>query len=77
MQQCFILIEQKVVCQVPSFQYAVFVMFSAYYTFCLEYPEPVKNALLFFQDYVLSFPDGLCRPATYLATSSDIRKHTL
>ena len=73
-QQYFVTTEQSVLCQVPSFQFAVFVMFSTYYAFYLEYPKPVKNALLFFQDYVLSFPDGLRRPATYLATSCDIKK---
>ena len=36
-QQYFVLIEQCVLCQVPSFQFAVFVMFSAYYAFHLEY----------------------------------------
>ena len=73
-QQYFVLIEQKVLCQVPSFQFAVFILFSTYYAFHLEYPKPVKNALLFFQDYVLSFPDGLRRPTTYLGTSADIKK---
>ena len=73
-QQYFVLIEQNVLCQVSSFQFAIFVMFSAYYAFHLEYPKPVKNVLHFFQDYVLSFPDGQRRTATYLATSSDIKK---
>ena len=52
-------------------------MFSAYYAFHLEYPKPVKNVMLFLQDYVLSFPDGQRRPATYLATASDIKKLSL
>ena len=51
-------------------------MFSAYYAFHLEYPKPVKNAMLFLQDYVLSFPDGQRRPATYLVTASDINRLT-
>ena len=60
--------------QVPTFQFAVFIMLSGYYAFHLEYPKLVKNAMLFFQDYVLSFSDGQRRPATYLATASDIKK---
>lgn len=73
-QQYFVLLEQKVLCQLPSLQFAVFIMFSAYYAFHLDYPKPVKNVMLFLQDYVLSFPDGGRRPATYLATAADIKK---
>ena len=73
-QQYFLLIEQNILCQVPSFQLAVFIMFSAYYAFHLEYAGLVKNVLLFFQDYVPSFTDGQCRTATYLATLSHIKK---
>ena len=73
-QQYFILLEQRVLCQLPSFQLAVFIVFSTYYCFHLEYPKAVRNVMLFFQDYILSFPDGLRRPATYLAMASDINK---
>ena len=69
-QQYLILLEQRVLCQLPSFQLAVFIVFSTYYCFHLEYP--VRNVMLFFQDYKLSFPDGLRRPATYLAMGLDI-----
>ena len=31
--QYFVLVEQCVLCQVPSFQYALFITFSAYYIF--------------------------------------------
>ena len=72
--QYFVLVEQCVLCQVPSFQYALFITFSAYYIFHLEYPKAVKNAMFFFQDYVLAYPDSQRRPATYLATASDIKK---
>ena len=70
--QYFILVEKTVLCQVPSLQLAIlFLAFSAYYTFHLEYP---KSIMYFLQDYVLSYPDALRRPATYLAMASDIKK---
>ena len=72
--QYFVLIEQKVLCQVPSFQFALYITFSAFYVFHLEYPKVVRNVFFFLQDYVLSYPDSLRRPATYLATASDINK---
>lgn len=72
--QYFILVEKNILCQVPSLQFALFLAFSAYYAFHLEYPKPIKNVMYFLQDYVLSFPDSLRRPATYLATASDIKK---
>lgn len=71
MIQYFVLVEQCVLSQVPSLQYALFITFSAYYVFHLEYPKPVKNAMFFF---VLAYPDSQCRPATYLATAYDIKK---
>ena len=51
-QQYFVLLEQRVLCQLPSLKFAVFIMFSAYYAFHLEYPKPVKTVMLFLQDYV-------------------------
>lgn len=72
--QYFIVVEQTVLCQVRSLQYALFLAFSSYYVFHLEYPKPIKNVMFFFQDYILSYPNSLRRPATYLATASDIKK---
>ena len=72
--QYFIIVEQSVLCEVPSFQMALFIMFSAYYVFNLAYPKQSKNTLLFLQDFILESPDGTKRPATYLATSSDINR---
>ncbi len=76
MKQFFVLVEQKVLCQVPSFQFALFILFSAYYAFHLQYPRSIKNVMFFLQDYVLAYPDSMHRPATYLATASDIKKHS-
>ena len=72
--QYFIIIERSVLCQVPSFQFALYLTFSSYYVFHLEYPKAIKNVMFFLQDYILSYPDSLRRPATYLATASDIKK---
>ena len=74
--QYFISVEQRVLCQVPNLQQALFIMFSSFYVFHLEYPKQTKNAMFFFQDYVLSQPDSLKRPGTYLGFMSDIKKLT-
>ena len=55
-QQYFVLIEQNVLCQVSSFQFAIFILFSAYYAFHLEYPMPVKNVLHFFSRLCVILP---------------------
>ena len=73
-KQYFVFVEQKVLCQVPSIQHALFIAFSCYYVFHLEYPKQLKNVMFFTQDYVLAYPDSLRRPATYLATASDLKK---
>lgn len=77
MKQYFVIVEQRVLCQVPSFQLSLFISFSAHYVFHLQYPKPIKNVMFFLQDYVLAIPDSLRRPATYLATASDIKKNWL
>ena len=55
--QYFIIIEQKMLCQVPKIQVTLFMMFASFYTFHLEYPKPISNVLLFLQDYI-GIPDG-------------------
>ena len=72
--QYFVLVEQAILCQVPTFQFALFISFSSYYVFHLEYPRQIKNMLFFIQDYVLGYPDSYKRPGTYLAIASDIKK---
>lgn len=66
-RQFFVVVEQKVLCEAPSFQAAIFAMFSSYYIFHLEYPKNCKNILFFLQDYILGLPDSLGRTGTYLA----------
>lgn len=73
--QYFIVCEQFTLCELSNLKTALFYMFSAYYIFNLEYPKPAQNVFYFLQDYVLSFPDSLKRPSTYLAVLSDIKRN--
>ena len=57
--QYFIICEQKVLCEVSNFDTALFIVFSSYCFFNLEYPLKTKNLLSFFQDYILEQPDHL------------------
>lgn len=47
--QYYILVEQKVLCQVPTFQYALFITFSCYYVFHLGYPASVESVYFSFK----------------------------
>ena len=49
--------EQKEFCRVSTQQLALFVTFSLYYIFNLEYPDDAKGVFLFLQDYILEQPD--------------------
>ena len=71
----YIVCEQFTLCEAPSLQSALFYMFSAYYIFNLEYPKQASNVFYFLQDYILSYPDSLKRPSTYLAVASDIKRN--
>ena len=46
-KQYFVLLEQRVLCQVPSIQLALFITFSSYYIFHLDYPNQLKNVMYF------------------------------
>ena len=72
--QFFIVCEQKVICKATSLQVALFLMFSSYYVFNLQYPKQVRNVFFFFQDYVLSQPDSFKRPTPYISVVSDIKR---
>ena len=43
--------------RVSTPQLALFVTFSLYYVFNLEYPDDAKGVFLFLQDYILEQPD--------------------
>lgn len=73
--QFFILGEKFPLFEVPNLKAALFYMFSSYYVFNLEYPKCILNVFYFLQDYVLSYPDSLKRPGSYLAVLSDIKQN--
>ena len=73
-QQYFVLIEQLVLCQVPSIQDALYTTFASFYVFHLGYPTIVESVNFFLQDFVLGYPDSYCRKGPYLAIASDIKK---
>lgn len=70
----FIICEQKVFCKVLSLKMALFIVFSCYYCFNLEYPGAAKWIFVFFQDYILEQPDHTKKSATYLSITSDIKR---
>ena len=66
--------EQKKFCRVSTLQLTLFVAFSLYYCFNLEYPDAAKGIYLFFQDFILEQPDRSKKTATYLSITSDIKR---
>lgn len=71
--QYFVVMEHKVLCEVSTLQSALFFMFCAYYVFNLEYPKKAIGMLYFFQDYILSYPDSMKRPGSYISVVSDLK----
>ena len=67
--QYFVVTEKKVLCEVPSFQDALFYTFACYYVFNLAYPKECEKVLFFFQDYVVQHPDYVGCTSTYLSTA--------
>ena len=57
-KQYFMLMEQTVLCEVPSLPQALFVAFGCYYVYNLEYPTKASNIFFFFQDYLLGYLDS-------------------
>ena len=55
-QTHYVLVEQKILCQVPSFQDALFVTFSSYYVFHLGYPSAIENVYFFSARLCVSIP---------------------
>ncbi len=71
--QYFIFVEQTVVFDVSSLPIALFLMFSCYYAYHIQYPPKALGLFYFFQDHILGHPDSFKRPSTYLAVMSDLR----
>ena len=60
-------------CEVSSLSQALFVAFGCYDVYNLEYPPKASN--VFFQDYLLGYPDSVKRASSYTAVLSDIKKY--
>jgi len=71
-KQYFVLMEQSVICEVPSLPQALYVAFGCYYVYNLEYAPKASCIFFFFQDYLLGYPNLLKRPSLYIAVLSDI-----
>ena len=52
-RQYFVVAEQRVLCEVPSLQDALFYTFASYYIFNLAYAKETEKILFFFQDYIV------------------------
>ena len=74
-RQYFIVIEQAILCQVPTFFQALYILFCSYYAFHLHYPPQVQCVFFFLQDYILMYPDSVNRSGNYLAVATDINRH--
>ena len=56
----FLFVENNILCQVSAVSHALFLLFSSYYVFYLEYPNPCSEEchVYFLQDYVFNYPDS-------------------
>lgn len=69
----FVFVEQKVFCSVNSFTKSLFIWFSVFYVFNLEYDKNAKDVCLFFQEFVFGLPCNLFRKtSTYMSVTTDI-----
>ena len=72
-----VICEQKEIAIVSSLESALYMAFSLYYCFNLQYPEKAKWMYFFLQDYILEQPDRSVKSATYLSVTSDIKRALL
>ena len=72
--QYYIVCEQQIICKVTTLPLALFITFSTFYCFNLEYPPKAKSIFYFFQDYICEIPDNTKRSGNYHAIASDIRR---
>lgn len=76
----FIFVEQKVFCTVNSFVKSLFVWFSLFYVFNLEYGKNAREVCLFFQEFVFGLPatgSGCKKSSTYMSVTTDIQSFAL
>ena len=70
----FIFVEQNVLCSVNSFSKALFVWFSLFYIFNLEYDKNTKDVCVFFQEFVFGLPSVCKKTSTYLSVTTDVQR---
>ena len=70
----YLVVENNVIFEANDCVKALFLCFSMYYVFNLEYSKPVKEFLIFIQECVLGLPDKSKKGSTYLAITSDFCK---
>ena len=74
----FIFVEQKVLCSVNSFAKSLYIWFSLFYIFNLEYDKNTKDISLFLQEFVFGLPSSdRNKSSTYLSVSTDIQRFAL
>lgn len=74
----FLYVEQFPLCSTCSFTKALYLWFSFYYIFNLEYAKILKDLCLFFQEFIFGLPDNcIKKTSTYLSVSTDIQAYTL
>jgi len=69
--------EQTVICKVTTLPLALFITFSTFYCFNLEYPAKARNIFYFLQDYICEIADTTKRSGNYHAIASDIKRKLL
>ena len=60
----FIYVEQTILCSVSVFTRALFLWFSLFYVFNLEYAKVSKDLTLFFQEFIFGLPDNTCKKSS-------------
>ena len=74
----FLYVEQAILCHVSTFTRALFLWFSLFYIFNLEFAKSSRDLTLFFQEFIFGLPDNTCKKSsTYMSISTDIQGCTL
>ena len=75
----FLIVESKILTQTSSFNNALLLWFCLFYTLNLEYPKPLTEVCIFYQEFVFGLPTSSaykrCKSVTYLSTTTDIQKY--
>ncbi len=70
----FVFVEQSVFCTVTTLSKAIFIWFSLFYVFNLEYSKAVHDLCIFFQEFVFGLPHSVSgKTSTYLSITTDIQ----